>query len=499
MGDDERTLKYCVKAGNRAANTFANLEALKFYEQALELDKKAGSITPDVVRGEWHLQMGEVHYSLANFQKSREHMQIALSLLGQSADFSKSGLVKGLLKDVWLQFRHRLRPNKYVGRCHTQAQRLLGVSRAFERLAQIAYMGNDKLAVLFGALRALNLSEEAGISPELARSLSNICVVAGMIPSHKLAEMYYRLARRTAQQTNNLQCQAYTMMLTSIYRTTKGHWQEINDTIVPAIKIAERIGDRRRWDELMFTMAPANYRRAKHAEAIQQFDELFESGHRRGIMQIQAWGLTGMLYSSLPSGNTSDYEEKLKEIDFEKLNVGDQTMVNGVLAHAAYQRGDLEAANLYVDRTVQLVKASDAVAQYVLEGLVGAAEVLLGMWESDPSRAVVTKQPVQIIIKALQSYAKTNIIGLPETYRCLGREAWLSGKQKQAVKFWQQGLQQAVELEMRFEQALLRYELGRHTNCNECREHLLQARDSFDIIGAEVNYQQVEKLLNQQA
>jgi len=499
VGDDEKTLKYCVKAGNHASKTFANLEALKFYEQALELDRKLGSTTPEAVRGEWHLQMGEVYYSLANFPQSREHMQIALSLLGQQAILSKGGLIKGLLKDVWLQFMHRLRPKKYVGRGHAQSQKLLGISRAFERLAQIAYMGNDKPTVLYGALRALNLSEEAGTSPELARSLSNICVVASMIPSHKLAELYYRLAHQTARKTNNLQCQAYTMMVTAIYRTTTGGWQDIHETILPAIEIAERIGDHRRWDELMFTLAPATYRLGKHVQAKEQFKELYESGLRRGIIQIQAWGLTGMLYCQIPSGDTVDIEEKLKVVDFDKLNVGDQAMVNGVLAHAAYSREDMDAAKLYADRAVNVVKSSDAVAQYVLEGLIGAATVLLGMWESDSSRAIVMKEPIQILISALRSYSKTNTIGLPETFRCEGCFAWLSGKHSSAIKLWKKGLEHAIELDMRFEQALLRYELGRHTNDKQSRAYLLQARDSFDIIGAEINYQKVNTLLNQSA
>lgn len=499
VGDDERTLKYCIKAGYQAANTFANLEALKFYEQAIELDRKLGSSTPDMLRGEWHLQMGEVYYSLANFQQSREHMQIALSLLGQQADLSKIKLFKELLKDVGLQFMHRMLPKKYVGRKRNIAQQLLGASRAFERLAQIAYMGNDKPVILFGALRALNLSEEAGVSPELAHCLSNICVVSSMIPNYKLAEMYYRLAHQTAKQTNNLQCQAYTTMVTSIYRTTTGHWQEINDAIVPAIQIAERIGDHRRWDELMFTMAPGNYRRGKHKEAIKNFEELYESGHRRGIMQIQAWGLTGMIYSMLPSTDTLEIEEKLKAVDFDKLNIGDQTMVNGVLAHAAYHRGDVDAAKLYVDRTLQVIKGSDAVAQYVLEGLSGALEVLLGMWEKDPTRRIVVKQPIQTLLKALHAYSKINTIGQPLYYRYRGNAAWLDGKHSRARKHWELGLQKAIDFDMRYEQAMLRYELGRHSTSESSRNYLLQARDSFDIIGAEINYQQVNELLNQSA
>jgi len=237
----------------------------------------------------------------------------------------------------------------------------------------------------------------------------------------------------------------------------------------------------------------------KHAQAKQQAEKIYESGLRRGIMQIQAWGLTGMLYSSIPSGSTPDIEEKLKAVDFEKLNVGDQAMINGVLAQAAFFRGDMESAKLYADRTVHVVKGSDAVAQYVLEGVVGALDVLLSMWEREPSRIIVMKEPVKILLSALAGYSKTNLIGLPETFRCKGRVAWLNGKHSKAMKLWQQGLEHAIKLDMRFEQALLRYELGRHTTDKQARENLLQARDSFDIIGAEIYYQRVNDLLNQSA
>ena len=443
--------------------------------------------------------MGEVYYALANFQKSREHLQVALSLMGQSADLTKGELVKALLKQVWLQFKHRLRPKKYLGCKKSNAQQVLALARAFERLAQIAYMGNDKLVVLYAALRALNLAGHAGTSPELARSLANVCVVASMIPNYKLADMYYQLAHKTAKQTNNLQCQAYAMMVTAIYRTTTGGWQDINESVLPAIEIAKRIGDHRRWDELMFTLAPSTYRLGKHSLAREQFEELYESGLRRGIMQIQAWGLTGMLYSSTPSGETIDIEEALKKVDFEKLNVGDKTMIYGVLARAAYYRGDIELAKLYADRTVDTVRGSDAVAQYVLEGLVGALDVLLSMWEDEPSSAVIFKDSVQVMMKVLKIYSKTYLIAGPAYKRCLGRIAYLTGKNSRAVKYWQEGLECAIDLDMRYEQALLRYELGRFTHDDQSREYLIQARDSFDIMGAEINYQKVESLLSKSA
>lgn len=497
VGDDKKTLEYCVHAGEQAIRNFANVEALEFYERALELDKKLGSVVSGWKCGQWHLQIAEVHYALANFPQSREHLQIALSLMGEPAGMNKAGLVKALLKEVFLQFMHRLRPAKYVANRRNEAATLLSASRAYERLAQIAYMSNDKPVLLHAALRALNLAEQAGISPELARSYANICVAASMVPSIRLAEMYYRLARSTAKKTGNLACEAYVLMVTAIYRTTTGVWQDIRDSIEPAIDIALRIGDRRRWDELMFTLAPANYRLGKHAASAEQYHELYESGLRRGILQIQVWGLCGELISMLPSGQFADTENKLELLDVDKLNIGDQVLVNGVFAQSNWQRGDERKAREYADRTLELVKNSDVVAQYVLEGLVAATDVFLNIWEQDSSRGVVLREPVKTMCKALYDYSRTSTVGLPQTLRCDGRAAWLSGKKKQAAKLWRAGLAKAEKFDMRYEQALLHYEMGRHSDGDQSKQHLLQARDSFDIAGAEVNYQQVTALLGE--
>jgi len=496
MGDDEKTLEYCVRAGDQAVYTFANVEALGFFEQALELDRKLGGPTTNDERGKWHLQIGEVSYSLANFTQSRENLQIALSLMGQPAELGKAALAAALLKEIIQQSRQRLRPKKYIGSRMGDAQLLLAAARAYERLAQIAYMGDDKPVVLYAALRSLNLSEQAGTSPECARCYSNVCVVASMIPNYKLAELYFSLARNMAKQTGNLACQAYVYMVTAIYRTTTGHWKDIDESIKPGIEIAERIGDRRRWDELMFTLAPAIYRQGRHVKSVGLFEELYQSGLRRGIVQIQCWGLSGLLYSQLPTGDVSAIEQKLKALPTDELNTGDKVLISGLLAQASWQRGDEQSARAYADTTVEIVRGSDTVAQYVLEGLTGASDVLLSLWENDQALKVVMKGPVKVLCKGLNAYARTNLIGLPSALRCQGRAAWLCGSKSKARKLWRKGLRKAIELDMRYEQAMMHFEIGRHGDDEEAVKHLHQARDSFDIAGAEVNYQRVSTLLS---
>ena len=74
----------------------------------------------------------------------------------------------------------------------------------------------------------------------------------------------------------------------------------------------------------------------------------------------------------------------------------------------------------------------------------------------------------------------------------------MNGKQSKAINLWKEGLEKAVKFDMRYEQALLRFELGQHLDGELSRNYLLQARDSFDIMGAEINYQKVNDLLSLQ-
>lgn len=498
VGNDEKDFEYSIKAGEQAIRGFANIEALEIFDKVMKLDDKLGSPTSGKQRAYWYKDMGEAHYALAEFNESRRCISEALALMNVVSPRPGKDLIVSLLKEVWQQIMHRLYNSKYYGVDRDQAAVQLTVSSACERIAQIEYMNNDKPRVLYYALRALNVSERVGTSAELARSYANICVVAGMIPSKPLAELYYRLARETAARTNNLQSQAYVYMVTAMYRTTTAQWQDIRDSVEPGIEIAERIGDRRRWDELMFTLAPATYRLGKHSISVGQYEELYQSGLRRGILQIQVWGLSGMLYSRIPSGDVDDIVAKIEALPFNKLGSGDQILANGVLAHAWWCRGDEQKALGYADHAAALMASSDAVAQYVLEGFVGTAEVYLGVCENDPLRLSSVRGRLKTILKGLANYAHIYTIGKPQLYRCEGRLLWIEGKHGKAMQKWQKGLAIAREFAMRYELALLHYEIGRHTDKTNRHDHLKEARDAFDFAGATLDYNNTISELEQE-
>ena len=143
-------------------------------------------------------------------------------------------LVKGLLKEATIQTLHQFFPGVFLGKKRSEAIVLLRSARAYERMAQIFYLENDKYRSVYCAMRALNLAEDVGPSPELARSYGNMSVIAGLIPSAPLAERYYRLARASADRTDNLASRAYTLMVTGLYHLTAAIWKDIHESMEPA-------------------------------------------------------------------------------------------------------------------------------------------------------------------------------------------------------------------------------------------------------------------------
>jgi len=128
-------------------------------------------------------------------------------------------------------------------------------ARAFERLAQIHYLDNAKLACLHAAFRTLNLAESAGTSPELARAYGNAAVLFGLLSMHGTAQAH---ALRGAGRRRSGQPGAL------LHLCIRGDW----DLLVrsgrvgqgtrgagEARALAERIGDMRRWDEILFPWA----------------------------------------------------------------------------------------------------------------------------------------------------------------------------------------------------------------------------------------------------
>ncbi|HXV43966.1 MAG TPA: AAA family ATPase, partial [Anaerolineae bacterium] len=227
-----KAIDYLEKAGEQALRSYANQEAVRFLSQAISISAahfngpKQGSnglpSTDEVPRGgfalartkwpatpgstrrgaeargqlpawqqwgkistaklrrsRWERQLGEAYLGLGQLVESRNHLNQAVALLGRAQPAQRVRRVTGLLRQIVRQILHRLWPvNLAQGSPETKAA-LLEAARTYERLGEVYYWSNQTLPAIYAALRTLNLAEQVGPSPELARAYANMCLVAG--------------------------------------------------------------------------------------------------------------------------------------------------------------------------------------------------------------------------------------------------------------------------------------------------------------------------------
>src|SRR5947208_361472 len=137
-------------------------------------------------------------------------------------------------------------------------------------------------------------------------------------------------------------------------------------------------------------------------------------------------------------------------------------------------------------------------ANYDLEGVAGAAEVYLTLWESTPAGDGATGRGLRRRARqagdALDRFARVFPIARPRADLCRGRFYRLAGRRPRAARAWCRSLQAAERLEMPFEEGLVHFEIGRHAEPGDAARphHLDRARTLFARLGAAHDLARVE-------
>ncbi|HEX8202188.1 MAG TPA: AAA family ATPase, partial [Isosphaeraceae bacterium] len=368
----EKAVGALEKAGELALRDYANQEAIGFFSQALALDARAGPLCAPARRGAWEAQLAEAYYRLGRLGSSLEHLREALSLLGHRFPRTGRGSIAATFRELARQALHRLRPARWLGRTPGRAAELLAAARVFERMAQVYYLDNRRVLSVHAAVRALNLSEAAGRSPELARSYANVAVASGLMSLHAAAEGYVRRAREVAGMVDQPECTSYVEFVAGLYWVTVGRWEPMEEALKAAMRIAGRNGERRRWDEGAFTLATGLCWRGDLARAAGLARRIAASATQRGVAHVRIWGLAWQIWCLLPR---DDGGERLVTLEAElaecleargDVPLADRILGHGVRALALERRGEPGAALAEARVAEEVIARTEQISQYLL-------------------------------------------------------------------------------------------------------------------------------------
>ena len=481
-----KTLTYLELAGEQALRLGAYQEAVELLTDALS---RSGAVqpAPDAVRqARWHRQLGDAYEGLGRLPESRQHAEQAVALLGWPVPSTRMRLLADLAGQALRHGRHTIWPERLRSAARTDRGASLEAARAYERLAILNYYASARAPGVSAVLHAVNLAERVGPSPELAGAYGTMSVGAGAVQLHSLAGRYAQWAREIAREADDLPALAWVLESTCAFDISVGNWAAAREAFTEGLRIAQHLGDQRRWIELAVMQAQVLYHQGEFGQLAEWSAEMsamashVDDPHRKAlILLVEAWYL-------MPQGRMDAVVPRLQKATELLAGHGsraDEILSDGVLALAFLRSHDDERARLSARRATDLIAQAQPAAVHIFEGYACVAEVYLGLWEAGDQAAA---RPARQACAALRQYARAFPIALPRALLCGGLGAYLSGHHRRGLAAWRKSLATAERLAMPCEQGRAHYQISRHLPAGDParQAHLTLASEIFADIGA---------------
>ena len=499
-----KAVEYLEKAGEQAVQNYANQEAVQFFSQALEFDKRitepeAGTLARDrkLRKARWHSRLALAHYGLGSLPDCDKHVHEALQLLEKPMPRSSLQIGLGLPPQFIRQMVHRIFPSRFIGSVTDPQKRdvAIEVARLYELLGRIYFYSNETLPIMYSVVRFLNEAEKAGPSPELASAYSSMAVLAGFAQLHTLAETYVDRALTVAREVNLSSNLITVYVVTSAYLITVGKWDDVRRRVEEAKTICEQLGDTRQWGDATAMLGESTFIAGDTAYSMSVQKVLLEDARRRRNPLHQCWGLLGVAVNNIRWGKAADalpmLEEGLRILE-ETPNLASSIEINGQIALAYLRLGQEEKALTYAEKLLHLSEKLSPTVYSMDVGFSGAADVYFELWEKalhDPAKKADVdhlRALAERAIKLLIAFEKVFPIGKAVTPIYQGWYEWLTGKHESALKLLQRGLETALKFNMVYEEGLIRLKLAAYSqeNLDARKQHLRRAMEIFERMGA---------------
>ncbi len=429
-----------------------------------------------------------------------------MALAGWPIPPTRAQWVIALAQEIGRQVLHQLWPSRFIGRAGEKQGGYNTAAAAYIRLTELYIFANATDRILISVFHALNLAEAVGPSPVLAQAYSGMALTAGLIPLRRLAERYERQALEIAERVNDLPALSWVLLLRGVYGSGVGQWAKIESALIRGAEIAERLGDRRRFDECRGMRGWGLFCQGRWAMTSQLEAAIAANAGQRGDPQAHAYQLIARSEVALRFGQPGHAEQVLTwtteaaALLKEGTDVQHYIRFYGVVGAAHWRLGQFDQARQAAEKGLAIVTGSQPSISYSLEGYASVAEIWLAVWEQEKAQALNTPSPTREsarqAIKALYGFARPFPIGESRAHLWHGLLDWLNGKPSAAHNGWRKSLTAAQKMAMPYDEALAYYELGRHASGDERQTHLTRAIEIFERLGAAYDLERTRAALD---
>ncbi len=485
-GDNSLERHYTLIAGEQALTRGANQDAIRFYERALALsDRTIPAQQADIER-----RIGEAFYGLGRHQESRKRLERALALNGRPMPTTPTRTTLGLLGQVALQTLHRFWPGRYLNRLSPEQRESVWEECRIHLQLQPDYgFNNEVLAYSYSNFYSLNQAESAGPSPELTRLYGLATYGVGVFGIHRLAGLYSRLAQDTARHIKDESAVALTYESLGAYALGIGNWEKGANFFKESARLSEKVGNRRTWGEVTMFRATLETLRGNFAEANALMPQIVSASIKNDDPQmlISAW--LHQIVLAYHTGKTETVPALMESVRGAIYpHMGDTTeiLAYGIGGMAYTRQSNMIAAQEMAEKALEVVRRSQPVSDWTIEGIAGAVETCMALWRcaEAPRDQKLWQQYTQKAMKFLAGYARPFPIGRSRKLLWQGTYQRLTGDKQAALKTYEQGLASARQLGIPYDEALLTHEIGLCKDGAEREKLLADAQAIFNRLGA---------------
>lgn len=490
--DSAKAIAYLEQAGRAALRSGAFREAAQFYAELRAHAQRDGSWETDVGRRVL-CEKGEAaaYYYLGDFERCRALIEDAVARLDRTVPKGPRALAGSLAAVGARQLAHLAAPNRYRSR-RAADQRLLDEAvDCYKTLVQISYLNGESGASLFYVMLAgLNLGEEVGSSPELARALVNAAGVTSMLNLRRLADSYAARAVQMADLEGQSEALAYVWNIQAIMAAQRGQWRRGIRASDRALQVFGEIGDYNLEAELWQTRSALYICAGDFAGAEVCWRRTRELAARNVNPQLETWSWLDEVQCRAGAGDTDAAARALEAalaIPTPASDGGTLIEKHWSTAATRLQQGRFEEALTAADAVIDMVTAQMPIGFHWADFAAGTVGVYLEMLENerDPALRTMLEDRARRGCRALRRIAWTFHGIRPRRLILQGRLESEQGRRSQAQRHWREAERLATSMEMEFDVALARVELARHGLLVRPAETRAAAIETFARLGAQ--------------
>lgn len=472
-GETEPAARYLARAGEAAVRSYSNQEAATLLVSAIALSRAAdATAAAQAARGTLELLLGRAYLALSRYAESKQHSEAGLALAGYRVPDSMSVLIPRLLGEATRQacYRYALTRPRHVS--EEDRATLASAAIALEGLAEIYYYDGDGLKCLYASIRMLNLAEQLGPSPELARAYAAVSGITGLVRLRTTSANYRRHSLEMLDTIDDPGASAWALNLLGISRTGTGDWEDAATMFRRTAEIAAPLGERRRWRDGIENGAIVNACRGDWLTALNGIKEMRLSAERDGDQRYLLLAYREQAFLELQTRRFDDAARILPlikaEIDRgikaeELIALQDYHAIAGTVA---LERGEavraVEEADAALAASSGLSGSGSPPHRYWTLFLVG--RIYLNLWRFDPDAKAAYERysgKATAVYRLLKRLTEAHPIAAPSAFLVGGTSEWLRGRHHRARRDWQRALSAASALGMKYETALARAGLQR--------------------------------------